>query len=48
MSPMRVKSRPQAGLEAPPSPLLFERYNGELPGIDQDDSFKVVVRKLSL
>lgn len=47
---MRVKSRPVSGIESglrTPSPY-GARYDAGLPDIEQDDSFREVVKKLSM
>lgn len=53
--PLRVKSRPLAqadpGLRTPPSPLgrhVQVRFGSELPDITVDDTFREVVKKLSV
>jgi hypothetical protein len=49
MSPMRVKSRPQAGGDAPPrTPSPFYHRATDLPDIGDEDSFREVVKKLSM
>ncbi len=50
MSPLRVKSRPHSQVEPAlrtPSPY-GHRDDGELPEIEEDDSFREVVKKLSM
>jgi hypothetical protein len=48
--PLRVKSRPLSQHEAGPrTPSPFRpRYFGELPDIEHDDSFREVIKKLSM
>jgi len=50
MSPLRVKSRPQSGVDAvprTPSPFRRNHADDELPDIGHDDSFRDVIKKLS-
>lgn len=47
--PIRVKSRPQGQAEAPSSPMgRHTRFGAELPDISDKDSFREVVKKLSM
>ncbi|KAK4237348.1 hypothetical protein C8A03DRAFT_34721 [Achaetomium macrosporum] len=47
--PIRVKSRPQQAEAAlPPSPTARQAFGAELPDIRLDDSFRVLVKKLSI
>lgn len=51
MSPLRVKSRPQSGIDGPPrtpSPFRRNHADDELPEIGDDDSFRDVIKKLSM
>jgi len=48
--PLRVKSRPLSQHDnGPRTPSPFgARYSGELPDIEHDDSFREVIKKLSM
>ena len=51
MSPLRVKSRPLSQADAvarTPSPFRRNHGDDELPDIDDDDSFREVIKKLSM
>jgi hypothetical protein len=47
--PVRVRTRVQSQAEPPPrTPSPFRHRDGELPDIQHDDSFREVIKKLSL
>ncbi len=49
MSPVRVRTRPLSQVEVGPrTPSPYRRMDGDLPDIQHDDSFREVVKKLSV